>query len=242
MMRSRLHILVAGAIVASSLTGRHAHAQVESYPGVTPGDYLRLGAGYVTPVNPRGGITEWKPGTSVSVFWENWEQSQLGTSRVGFGIGASYAMLPLDEQRFMRDFAPAGGGTATSANANRAGILEITTGLRVRIPSPLVMPTINLGFGFINWAPSKINYTSTTGNGSVQQQHRSGAKFSIGAGLDRTVYDRWGIFGEGEYTYGFTSYGQFAAPSGTCRANTCDLLTNTTIAALRGGLRVRLGR
>lgn len=243
MIESRLHLLVAAALAASSLAAGRAQAQVESYPGLAPGDYLRLGAGYVTPVDPKGGITEWKPGVSASAFWENWEASSLGTSRVGFGVGASYAMLPLDEQHFLRDFSPSGGGTAASATANRAGILQITTGLRVRIPAPLVMPTINLGFGFINWAPSKIDYTTTSGQtGSVQQQHRSGAEFSIGAGLDRTLYDRFAIFGEAMYTYGFTSYGQFAAPSGTCRANTCDLLTNTTIAVLRGGLRTRLGR
>src|SRR5579884_2289604 len=241
-MRARSFIVAAAVAACLVLAGGARRAAAQSDPmadGLTPGNYLRMSGGYVSPVNPQGGLKEWKPGASFGAYWENWQASQTGMGRVGFGIGASYAMLPLDKARFIHDFSPNPTSTTTSASASRAGILEITTGLRVRIPAPYIMPTINFGFGFINWAPSKINYTSTSGSGTAQQQHRSGAEFSIGAGLDKTLFDRWGIFGEAMYTYGFTSYGQFAAPSGTCLANTCDLLKNTTVAAVRGGLRIR---
>jgi hypothetical protein len=247
-MRLSSHSFVVAAVaacLASAGAARRAAAQSGDAmgDGFIAGDYLRLGAGYVSPVNPQGGLKEWKPGIGFNASWENWQPSQTGTSRVGFGLGASYAMLPLDEQHFIHDFAPSTGGTATAATASHAGILQITTGLRVRIPAPYITPTINFNFGFINWAPGKINYTSSNGtSGTAQQQHRSGAEFAIGGGLDKTVYDRWAIFGEAMYTYGFTSYGQFAAPSGTCLANTCDLLKNTTLGTVRGGVRVRTGR
>lgn len=246
-MRSRSYarsLLVAATIAACVAAAHTAQAQADSYAaGLTPGDYLRVSAGYVSPVHPQGSLKEWKPGVGISATWENWQASQTGTSRAGFGVGVSYSMLPLDESRFMHDFSPAPGSTTTSATATKAAILEITTGLRIRIPSPFITPTINFAFGFINWAPGKINYTSSTGSGTAQQQHRSGAEFSIGGGLDKTLYDRWAVFGDAMYTYGFTSYGQFAAPSsgGTCVANTCDLLKNTTIAVVHGGLRVRIG-
>lgn len=246
-MRSRSlnHIaLVAACLAFVGVVPRLAAQTSDAMAdGLVPGSYLRIGGGYVSPVNPRGGLKEWKPGVGMTAYWENWQASQTGTGRVGFGIGASYSMLPLDEQRFAHDFSPAGGGTTSSATASRAAILEITTGLRIRIPAPFIMPTINLGFGFVNWAPAKINYTSTNGtSGTAQQQHRSGAEFAFGGGLDKNIYDRFAVFGEATYTYGFTSYGQFAAPSGQCLANTCDLMANTTIASVRGGLRVRMGR
>ena len=93
----------------------------------------------------------------------------------------------------------------------------------------------------MNWAPATINYTSATGSGTAKQRHRSGAELTIGAGLERHIVDRYGIFAEAAYAYGFTSIGQGAAtPGGVCATSSCDILKNTSIATLRGGLSVRV--
>ena len=109
---------------------------------------------------------------------------------------------------------------------------------------PVVMPSLLIGFGFINWAPGEIHYVSTTGSGNVKQSHRSGAELSIGGALDRQLWDRYAAYVEAQYVYGYTSYGQgFATPGGVCASHSgCDVLKNTTIATLRGGLRIRMGR
>jgi hypothetical protein len=64
---------------------------------------------------------------------------------------------------------------------------------------------------------------------------------TIGAGLERRIADRYGLFAEAVYAYGFTSIGQgSAAPGGVCGTNSCDVLKNTSIATLRGGVSVRV--
>jgi hypothetical protein len=51
------------------------------------------------------------------------------------------------------------------------------------------------------------------------------------------------VFGEALYTYGFTSLGRgIANPGGTCTTNGCDVLKNTVLGTLRGGLRLQVGR
>jgi hypothetical protein len=106
------------------------------------------------------------------------------------------------------------------------------------------MPSVSLGFGYINFRPSTIEYTSATGSASTAEQRRYGGEFTIGAGLDKHVIDRLAVFGEASYTYGFTSLGQgLARPGGTCAtsSNGCDPLKNTTLGTIRGGLRVHVG-
>jgi hypothetical protein len=105
------------------------------------------------------------------------------------------------------------------------------------------MPNFSLGFGFINLHPGTIHYTTAANPGTANQQRRYGGELTVGAGLDKTVVDRFGLFGEALYTYGFTSLGQgLATPNGNCAANGCDPLKNTTLGTIRGGLRVRVGR
>ena len=83
--------------------------------------------------------------------------------------------------------------------------------------------------------------TTPIGIGSAKQRHRSGAELTIGGGLERHIVDRYGLFAEAEYAYGFTSIGQGAAtPGGLCATSSCDILKNTSIATLRGGLSVRV--
>jgi hypothetical protein len=119
----------------------------------------------------------------------------------------------------------------------------VSTSLRVRIPAEYVVPSITLGLGFLNYRPSSVTYLSASGNGSAKQQSRSGGEISISGALDRQIVGRFAIYGEAHYLYGFTSLGRFAAtPGGNCAANGCDVLKNTPMATLRGGLRVRLGQ
>jgi hypothetical protein len=210
--------------------------------GMAPGDYIRLSGGPTIPVNPQGSLRNWDTGVGFSLAYENWQAgSGGGLGRVGFGLGAAYSRLPLDEQKFAAIFTPSSGGTLQSGSGH-AGVLEITSNLRIRIPAPLVMPTINIGLGFINWSPGSIHYTSTTGEtGNVKQSSRSGAEFSIGGGLEREVYDRIGVFVDAAYVYGYTSYGSgFGTPTTICQS--CDALKNTTVATIRGGVHARIGR
>jgi hypothetical protein len=223
-----------------------AHLAAQDRPGdptlsgMQPGDYLRLGAGATIPVNAQGSLRDWKAGTGINLEYENWQPGSSGVGRVGFGLGAAYSRLPLKEDQFARDFTPAS-GALTSASGH-AGILEITSNLRIRIPAPLVMPAVTIGLGFINWSPGQIHYTSTGGaTGSVKQSSRSGAELALGGSIDREIYDRFAAYVEAAYVYGYTSYGSgFGTPTTIC--SSCDPLKNTTVVTLRGGVRARIGR
>lgn len=244
-MQIRAALIAAAA--ACTFAGGAAGAQDRSGDamagGLVAGDYLRVAGGVTSPVNPQGSLRNWGTGTNVAVSYENWQAGSNGLGHVGFGLTAAYSFLPLKDQTFVAGFTPVTGGTTQSASASRAGILEITSNLRFRIPAPLVMPAVTVGFGFINWAPGEIHYVATSGSGSVKQSHRSGAELSVGGSLDRQVWDRYALFAEASYVYGYTSYGQgFATPGGVCSSSGCDPLKNTTVAVLRGGLRVRMGQ
>ena len=211
--------------------------------GLTPGGYLRVGGGTMTPVNAQGSLRDWKPGNGLSVAWESWDAGQTGVSRMGFALSGAYSSLRLDTGRFLGEFVPPNGGSVTSVNAGTAGVLEVTTNLIFRIPAPYIMPHITLGLGFIDWRPGEIRYTGTAGSGTTKQQHRSGGELAIGGGLDKHIYDRFAIFGEAMYVYGYTRFGGgYGTPTGVCATNGCDALRNTTVTTLRGGLRVRMAR
>jgi hypothetical protein len=237
-MRSRLLLAAGAQLVLSSL----ALAQSSDLAaGLRAGDYLRLSGGVTTPVNPQGSLKDWSQGTAINVGWENWQNGGTGVGRLGIAINASYSFLPLDEKQFLSEFIPITGARPTSATASDAGVLEIATTLRFRIPSPLIMPTINVGIGFMNWRPADIQYNSSTGGGTAKQRHRSGPELTIGGGLERNIVDRYGLFAEAQYAYGFTSIGQGGAtPGGLCATSSCDILKNTSITTLRGGLSVRI--
>ena len=211
--------------------------------GLISGEYLLVSGGATIPVNAQGSLRNYNAGPVFGVAYENWQPGSGGVGGVGFGLGAAYSFLPANSG-FADAVALASGGQSGSGSAASAKILEITSNLRIRIPSPFVMPAITLGLGFINWAPGPVTYTTTGGaSGKVRYQHRSGAELSIGGSLDRHIYDRYGIFAEADYVYGFTSFGQaFTVPNGSCATVACDPLKNTSVTTLRGGLRVGLGR
>ena len=160
---------------------------------------------------------------------------------MGVSLGGTYSALALDEAKFLTDFTPLSGETVTKASASSGVLFEINAGLRVRIPAPLLVPTVRFGIGYIGWRPKKIEYTTASGSGTAKQQSRNGAEATIGAGLERHFAGRFGIFGEADYVYGYTSLGQTAAtPGGICANNGCDVLKNTSVTTIRGGLTVKL--
>jgi len=214
--------------------------------GLIAGDYVRVAAGAVSPINPQGSLRDWDRGTAYSLAWENWQSGAGGVGRVGFGIGVNYGLMPLNEKQFLSEFITPQGSPATSATSSSASLIEIETSIRLRIPTPFIMPSLSLGFGYINFHPSTIQYTSIGGSAATSEQRRYGGEFTIGGALDKHVVDRFAVFGEASYTYGFTSLGGqgIARPGGTCAtsSNGCDPLKNTTLGTIRGGLRVRVGR
>jgi hypothetical protein len=246
-IRSSLFSMLIFAAVAALVFVPRAWSQgasSDNHDNIAPGDYLRFSAGATSPVSPKGNLRDWGSGTTYNLVWENWGAGSNGTDLTGFGFGIGYTMLPLKNSFFVQNFVPTQvTGQTASATAANAGVLEITTNLRIRIPAPFVMPHVSLGLGFMNWHPGTIHYTTTTGaTADAKQQSRSGAEFSIGGGVDRQLFDRYGLFAEALYTYGFTNVGQgLATPTGTCAASGCDVLKNTTLGTLRGGLRVRIG-
>jgi hypothetical protein len=238
-MRSRLLF----AVVASLVSLTHVvHGQEDRFAGgLRAGDYVRLSGGITTPVNPQGSVRDWDGGTAVSVAWENWQPGGTGVGRLGLALAVSYSLLPLNEGKFITDFSPLEGGKATTATAGKAGLFQLGSVLRFRIPAPLLMPTINLGIGFINWRPADVHYTGTAGSGTTKQRHRSGAELSIGGSLERHIVDRFGVFADAVYAYGFTSLGRSSAtPGGFCATSGCDVLKNTSATSIRGGLSVRV--
>jgi hypothetical protein len=243
----RARALVISAAVFASLSGwSSAHAQDapnKFADGLTPGDYVRAGFGSVNPINPQGAIRDWRRGTGISLGYENWDLGSGGVSRFGFGLEGSYSLYPFNESHFISDFVNGPNGRVLTATADKASIFQIGVTTRMRIPMPYIMPSIAVGFGFIDWRPGEINYTAVGGTGTAKQQHRSGGAITFTGGLDKHVVDRFAVFADASYTYGYTSFGGGLAGSGSaCLQQDCDLLKNTQLGTIRGGLRVRVGR
>jgi hypothetical protein len=236
--------LLALVLVAGLATAAGAQ-EVDRYAdGLVPGAYLRIGGGTMAPVNAKGTLRDWRPGTGVSVAWESWDANEgtFGLSRLGFAIAGAYSVLRLDDSRFLTEFVPPSGGSVSSVSGS-AGVLEVTTNLRYRIPAPYIMPSIVLGLGFIDWRPGQIKYSGSAGSGTTRQQHRSGAELAIGGTLDKTIVNRYAVFGEAMYVYGYTQFGGgYGTPTGVCAASGCDALRNTTVTTVRAGMRIRVMR
>jgi hypothetical protein len=211
--------------------------------GLVPADYLRVSGGSVSPLNAQGSLRDWNRGVGVNVLWENWNAGSNGVGRIGFGLYGDLSLLPFDDKQFVADFTTGPFGAAKTATASSAKVFQVGFTTRFRIPAPYIMPSISFSFGFLDWRPSEIQYTATSGSGSAKQQERQGGLISFGGGLDKTVVDRFAIFGEAVYTYAYTSFGRGLAASGSaCVQTNCDLLKNTQFGTVRGGLRVRMGR
>jgi Outer membrane protein beta-barrel domain len=244
----RVRSVVAAVVVvavAPALLAARARAQTPDplADGLVPGDYLRVGVSSVGPVGAQGSLKDWSRGVGLGIEYENWNQGRSGVGRLGYGFKLAYSLLPFDSDQFLSDSIVTQFGRPITASAKRAGVFELGVDLRFRIPAPYIMPWLKLGLGFIDWAPGKITYsTATTSSQTAKQEHRSGGAFSVGAGLDKHIYDRLGVFAEAVYTYGYTSFGQGLAGSGsTCLQTNCDLLKNTPFGSIGGGVRVHIG-
>jgi hypothetical protein len=245
-MRSRALVLGA-AVFATLLAWSPVRAQDNAdrfSGGLVPGDYVRLGYADVNPVHPEGALRDWKRGNGVDLLWENWDIGRSGgVARLGFGIQGSYSTFPFNEQQFIADFVNGPFGHVLTATAKSASIIQVGVTTRLRVPMPIIIPSVAVGFGFINWRPGEIRYTAVGGTGTAKQQNRSGASISFSGGLDAHVIDRFFLFADAAYTYGYTSFGSGLAGSGSaCLQADCDLLKNTQLGILRGGLRVHVGR
>ncbi|HEY9229607.1 MAG TPA: hypothetical protein VIP11_23360 [Gemmatimonadaceae bacterium] len=212
--------------------------------GLIPGNYVRVSGGVVTPVNAQGSLKDWKQGTGLNFMYENWDSGPRGLSRFGFGVFGEIAFLPFDEEQFKVDFADGPFGAVRTASAGKARVIQFGLNTRFRIPVPYMTPSISLAFGFLDWNPADISYTSVTGaNATAKQQHRQGAALTAIGGLDKHIFDRYAIFAEAVYTYGYTSFGQGLAAAGSaCVTSNCDLLKNTPLGSIRGGIRARISR
>jgi hypothetical protein len=239
-------VVLAVACIAVAVVPARARAQATDpfADGLVPGDYLRIGVSTVSPVNPQGSLNDWKRGVGLGVLYENWDAGSGGVGRLGYGFMADYSLLPFDDQHFVNEFVGPF-GQAKTASAKKAGVFQAGLNIRLRIPAPFIMPSFSLGIGFLDWHPGQITYTAsgTTTTQTAKQQHRSGGSASFGFALDKHIYDRFGIFGEAIYTYAYTSFGQGLAGSGSaCLTAGCDLLKNTQLGTIRGGLRVKTGK
>ena len=242
-MRSRLLVSTLLTLFAFALPAHAQDAGDRYADGLIAGDYLRFSGGIVAPVHPQGSLRDWNRGQNFALVYENWANAGAGVSQVAYGLNLGYSRLPLNEPEFIAHNTTIEGARLTSATASSAAIFELGTGLRLRFPMLYVMPNIQFAFSYIDYRPATIHYVATSGPGTASQQHRRGAALSIGGGLDKRITSYVGIFGEALYTYGFTGLGQgIASPGGACVANGCDVLKNTTIGVVRGGLRVRTSR
>ena len=246
-MHARSVVAALVLVVTAAVSPAAARAQAPTDPladGLVPGDYIRVGVSSVSPIGGGGSLKDWRRGIGFGVLYENWDTGNTGVGRVGYGFMLDYSLLPFDSEHFVSEFVSPF-GPISSATAKRTGVLQGGLNIRIRIPAPYIMPSVSFGVGFLDWRPGEITYQpiGTTTTQTAKQQHRAGGLLSATAALDKHIYDRFGIFGEAGYTYGFTSFGQGLAGSGSaCLTSGCDLLKNTPLGSIRGGLRVRLGR
>jgi hypothetical protein len=240
----RLRSLVLLAVAGSSLAVTHrafAQATDPMADGLQRGDYFRLSGGTVAPVNPGGSLRDWGRGAGFNLMWENWDLSgssgQMGL--FGFSLFADLSFLPFKEDQFKTDFANGPFGNVLTASGSKARVIQIGVNTRFRIPMRYIMPSISVGFGFLDWHPGEITYTAVRGSGTAKQQNRQGGAIIFTGALDKHLFDRYAVFGEAAYTYGFTSWGQVAGSSSACVTGECDLLKNTPLGVIRGGIRYR---
>jgi len=244
-VRSVVAALVLMITAAASPSAARAQASTDPLAdGLVPGDYLRVGVSSVTPIGGGGSLKDWKRGAGFGVLYENWDQGNTGVGRIGYGFMLDYSLLPFNPDHFVSEFISPF-GPISSASAKKTQVIQGGLNIRIRVPAPFIMPSVSFGVGFLDWRPGEITYQpiGTTTTQTAKQQHRAGGLLSATGALDKHIYDRFGIFGEASYTYGFTSFGQGLAGSGSaCLTSGCDLLKNTPLGTIRGGLRVKLGR
>jgi hypothetical protein len=194
----RLRSLVLLAVAASSLAVPPRAVAQQTDPmadGLQRGDYFRLSGGTVSPINPSGSLRDWGRGVGANLMWENWDMSgssgQMGL--FGFSLFGDLSFLPFKEDQFKIDFADGPNGAILTASASKARVIQLGVNTRFRIPMRYIMPSISVGFGFLDWHPGKITYTAVRTGTAVQtakQQNRQGGAITLTGALDKHIYDR----------------------------------------------------
>lgn len=238
----RLRSLALSSLLPLAVAAASGRAQAPNADGLVPGEYLRVSGGVLSPINAQGSLREWDRGPTVDIAWENWPPGSNGVGAIGFAFALDYSRLPFKEATFLSDFQTLAGNKATSATAGDGQMFQLSTMIRGRIPTPFIMPTLQLGFGILNFQPGNISYQTSAGAGTTSQRHRTGGAISFGGGLDKQVYDRFAIFGDALYTYSFTSLAGQAIATANSVCSSCDALKNTAVGVIRGGIRVRFSR
>ena len=131
-MRLRSLVLLAVAGSSLAITPR-AFAQTDPMAdGLERGDYFRLSAGMVKPVNPSGSLRDWGRGTGFNLMWENWDLSgssgQMGL--FGFSLFGDVSFLPFKEDQFKIDFAEGPNGAVLTASGDRARVIQLGVNTR----------------------------------------------------------------------------------------------------------------
>jgi hypothetical protein len=207
-------------------------------------DYLRITGGWDAPVSPAAGFRNWNGGLNFGLSFDSWGSGGPGgASSVGYGFAVDVGRLPFNQANFLSTFVAENGARPIAATASAATILNLRAPVRIRLPSYFVMPSVIIAAGYYKFQPASISYRTATGSGSVKTQARSGVSLSGGLSVERNLLGRFGIFGEGLYTYGWPRLaGVRVSVSPQCLPENCDALAKTTTATLRTGLRVNVNR
>ena len=156
---------------------------------------------------------------------------------MGFGVGADYSRLPLNEAQFNSDFTSLG-AHPTSATASSATAFTISTAIRFRIPGAIHHAEPRSRIRIYGFHSEHRALQAPTGSGTANQLRRRGAAFTFGGGLDKHIVDRYAIFAEAVYTTASRASVRASRRRAARASNTqCDVLKNTAFGVLRGGLR-----
>lgn len=205
------------------------------------GSFVRVGGGITAPLFPSGSMHDWARGWQAAASWESTGGGRGGNvSRVALGFAGDFGRFPLDERQFIANFT-SGGAQPTAATAPDATLVDVQATVRINFPAPVVTPSVLFALGYYNFHPSRVTFQSPDSTGVAGFRSRSGASLSIGFGLDRQIAGPAGVFLEGTYLLGATSFG-FVAANSRCGTTSCDVFDNTYIGTLRSGLRFRVGR
>jgi len=205
------------------------------------GDDIRVSGQATSFLFAKGLYSNYQVGYGGAFSMESWNGGR-GSVKLAAGFGGGVSRLSLNESQFLSTFQPLGGGTATGASGS-AWLYELGATLRMLLPNYFVTPTIVAGIGFFDFAPGKVNYQSSSGNGTARPLSGSGPELNGGLALDRAITDRAAIFGEASVGLGYdsrTSYGGGLITVRSCSATTCGTLDHqkwVTLGHIRGGLR-----
>ena len=197
------------------------------------------------PVNAQGSLRDWKRGTGINLAWENWQPGAHGVGRVGFGLDVAYSRLAARTRPVRRRFRArtdrhCGRRVGASRRFSRS-----TSNLRIRIPAPCVMPAItSASASSIGRRETSITHRPPARTGTASSHRAAALSSSLGGASIEQIYRSLRDLWRSGVRLRIHELRRAASrtPSEHVLHSGCDLLKNTTVGTLRGGLRVRLGR